>query len=209
MALGIVSEEARRQGEKCKEYRKAMLLDYYSGGRLLLPPPKKVRRKTYRGNDAFGVLGVSPDASTKAIKQAYLQLAREYHPDINHFPDAQAHFIKINRAYDYIMKHGDLLKLQLKCEMVEVKAGYTEFLQVHKRAKVLAGIEIDPPTPRAEYIRSDELGQKMQKLSNYMMFRCPDCRWKDKCDRATGFGEVKDIHHEIQSKIIAKFFGMG
>lgn len=188
---------------------KAMLLDYYSGGRLLLPPPKKVRRKTYRGNNAFGVLGVSPDATTKEIKRAYLGLARQYHPDINHSPDAQAHFIRINRAYDYIMKHGDLLKLQMKCEMVEVKVGYAEFLQVHKRAKVLAGIEIDPPEPRPEYVRSDELGQKMQRLSSYMFFRCPDCRWKDKCDRVTGFSEVEEIHHEIQAKMMAKFFGTG
>ena len=175
---------------------------------LLLPPPRKGRKRTpYRGNDAFGVLGVSPNASTAEIKRAYLQLARQYHPDINHSPDARIRFIRINRAYEYIMKHGDLLKLQLKCDMVEVKAGYAEFLQVHKRAKVLAGIEIDPPTPSPAYVRRDEFGKKMERLGWCMMFRCPDCRWLDKCNRATGFGDVEEIHHEIQSKILAKTFG--
>ena len=114
-------------------------------------------RQPYRGDNAFGVLGVSPDASTEEIKRTYLQLARQYHPDRNHSPDASRQFVRISQAYAYIMKHGDLMELQLKCEMVEVKATYAEFLQIHKRAKVLAGIEIDPPAQRPEYIgRSPE-----------------------------------------------------
>jgi hypothetical protein len=137
---------------------------------LLLPmPKKKARKRTYRGNNAFGVLGVSTDASTAEIKRAYIRLARQYHPDLNHSPDAKMKFIRISRAYEYIMKHGDLLRLQLKCNMVEVKAGYVEFLQVHKRAKVLAGIEPDPPPFNTAYVRKDELGEKMQKLGSCMI----------------------------------------
>lgn len=164
-------------------------------------------RQPYRGDNAFGVLGVSPDASTEEIKRAYLQLARQYHPDRNHSPDASRQFVRISQAYAYIMKHGDLMELQLKCEMVEVKATYAEFLQIHKRAKVLAGIEIDPPAQRPEYMKQDELGRKMAKLGMYMMLQCPTCRSKDKCDRATGFAEVEDIHREIQAKAAEAVMG--
>ena len=38
---------------------------------LLLPAPKP-----YQGDDAFGVLGVSPDAATEDIKNAYIRLAQ-------------------------------------------------------------------------------------------------------------------------------------
>ncbi len=176
---------------------------------LLLPAPKKVRKKTYRGDDPFGVLGVSPEASTEVIRRAYIGLARQYHPDLNHLPAANVEFIKITRAYDYIMKHGDLLRLQRKCDMVEVKRGYVEFLELHKRAKVLAGIEPDPPPFNPAYVRKDELGQKMRKLGTYMMFKCPVCKLRASCSRATGFEEVEEIHHEIQAKVIARFLGRG
>jgi len=176
---------------------------------LLLPAPKKIRKKTYQGNDAFGVLGVSPEASTEEIKRAYIGLARQYHPDINPLPEAKTEFIRITRAYEYIMKHGDLLRLRRKCDMVEVKRGYVEFLEMHKRAKVLAGIEPDPPPFNTAYVRKDELGQKMQKLGSYMMFKCPVCKLRASCSRATGFEEVEEIHNEIQAKVIARFFGRG
>jgi len=185
-----------------------MSLDYYCE-RLLLAAPRKVRRKTYRGDDAFGVLGVSPDASTGEIKRAYIRLARRYHPDINPSPEAKVEFIRITRAYEYIMKHGELLRLQLKCDIVEIKKGYVEFLELHKRAKVLAGIEPDPPPFNPAYVRKDELGGKMQRLGSYMMFKCPVCKLRASCNRATGFDEVEEIHHEIQAKVIARFFGRG
>jgi len=30
-----------------------------------------------------------------------------------------------------------------------------------------------------------------------LMFRCPVCKWKKECDRATGFGDVEDFHFEF------------
>ena len=174
----------------------------------LLPVPVKAKMKRpYRGNDAFGVLGVSPDASTKEIERAYRRLARKYHPDVNRSPNARQKFVRINQAYTFIMKRGDLVRLQLSCKMAEVKTAYAEMLQTHKRARDLSGIEIDPPEPRPEYFRETELAKKMRSLSWHMMWECPTCRWREKCDRATGYGEVKEIHYEIQGKLMNKFFG--
>lgn len=174
----------------------------------LLPVPVKAKRKRpYRGNNAFGILGVHPDASTVEIKQAYRRLARKYHPDVNRSPDARQQFLRINQAFAFIMKEGELARLQLKCRMVEVKKAYAEMLEVIKRQHDLGGVPIDPPEPKPEYFsRQSEQDMKMQGLSLHMMWECPRCRWKEKCERATGYAQVRELHYEIQGKMMAKTF---
>jgi hypothetical protein len=171
----------------------------------LLPVPVKAKRKRpYQGNDAYGVLGVHPDAPTGEVKRAYLRLARQYHPDVNPSPEAKQEFVRFTRAYEYIIKHGDLVRLQMKCSVVELRVDYANFLLVHKRAKDYAGVEVDPPPFNPAYLQRNELSERMEKLGNYQTFQCPFCRWREKCDRATGFGQVKDIHHEMQKKVMAR-----
>jgi len=46
----------------------------------------------------YDVLGVSSDASTEDIKQAYRSKATEYHPDVSDDPDAEEKFKKIQKA---------------------------------------------------------------------------------------------------------------
>lgn len=49
--------------------------------------------------DYYALMGLNPKASQEEIKKRYRELARRYHPDVNHNPDA-AHKIKtINEAY--------------------------------------------------------------------------------------------------------------
>lgn len=59
--------------------------------------------------DPYEVLGVSPSASDEAIKKAYRELARKYHPDNyqnNPLADlAQDKMKEINEAYDTITKN--------------------------------------------------------------------------------------------------------
>ncbi|XP_062581123.1 dnaJ homolog subfamily C member 16-like [Saccostrea cucullata] len=50
--------------------------------------------------DLYDVLGIRRSASTKEIKQAYKNLAREWHPDKNKDPSAADKFTKINEAYE-------------------------------------------------------------------------------------------------------------
>ncbi len=47
----------------------------------------------------YEILGVSRTATETEIKQAYRKLAREYHPDVNDSPNAEATFKDINAAY--------------------------------------------------------------------------------------------------------------
>ncbi len=62
--------------------------------------------------DAYQVLGVSPNDSLETIKKAYRKLVREYHPDIikaqgkdeNYLKEATAKTQEINSAYEMIKK---------------------------------------------------------------------------------------------------------
>ncbi len=49
--------------------------------------------------DYYEVLGVSKDASDEEIKRAFRRLAKQYHPDVNKSPDAEAKFKEIGEAY--------------------------------------------------------------------------------------------------------------
>ncbi len=49
--------------------------------------------------DYYDVLGVPRDADQDAIKTAFRNLARQYHPDVNKAPDAEEKFKEANEAY--------------------------------------------------------------------------------------------------------------
>jgi hypothetical protein len=160
---------------------------------LLLSAPKRPGT----GN-AFEVLGVSPEASLEEIKQAYLYFARLYHPDVN--PNGHDEFARVNQAYMEATKRGDYTRLKLKCDVVEAKAAHAEFLRLVLRIKTLTGIEI-PPVPPSDMSKRKDAGDGA-KLAVAMLFRCPVCKWKKECDRATGFGEVEGFHREFMRKAI-------
>jgi hypothetical protein len=52
----------------------------------------------------YRLLGITPDASLDAIKQAYREMALKHHPDTAKIPDATEKMQQINAAYDAIMK---------------------------------------------------------------------------------------------------------
>ncbi len=52
--------------------------------------------------DYYKTLGVARDASADEIKSAYRKLARQFHPDINKAPGAEARFKEIGEAHDVL-----------------------------------------------------------------------------------------------------------
>lgn len=57
--------------------------------------------RTY-DKDPYAILGVPPTASEREVKQAYLRLARQNHPDVNKNPGAVERMKEINWAYDIL-----------------------------------------------------------------------------------------------------------
>jgi DnaJ-class molecular chaperone len=51
------------------------------------------------GKDFYSVLDVDPGIDKEEIRKAYVQLARQYHPDMNKDPDARDRFEEIQQAY--------------------------------------------------------------------------------------------------------------
>ncbi len=52
--------------------------------------------------DYYAVLNVERDADADTLKKAYRKLAKEYHPDVNHEPGAEATFKEIQSAYEVL-----------------------------------------------------------------------------------------------------------
>lgn len=52
--------------------------------------------------DYYEMLGVPRDANAEQIRKSYRKLARQYHPDVNKKPGAEAKFKQITEAYDVL-----------------------------------------------------------------------------------------------------------
>lgn len=53
-------------------------------------------------NKYYKILGLPVGASKKMIRAAFRKLAKKYHPDVNEAADANAKFLEITEAYDYL-----------------------------------------------------------------------------------------------------------
>jgi uncharacterized integral membrane protein len=58
-------------------------------------------------SDYYKLLGLSHGSSIEEIKKAYRRKAREYHPDINHSPDAKDQFICVTEAYEFLLTNHE------------------------------------------------------------------------------------------------------
>ncbi len=166
---------------------------------LLLPLGRSVKQKRkYKGSNAFGVLGVSPQSSMRQVKRAYVELAFEYHPDKNHSLNAKEQFIRINKAYNFIMKGGDIARYLVLCGITQSKQKFTEALMSIKRTGILTGIDLETPRPPLYRVNmSDEEWDQQQKLLTGLLIRCPNCKWKEGCDIATGFSDVEEVYNRM------------
>jgi len=62
----------------------------------------------------YHVLGISADATAEEVRQAYLALAKKYHPDKNRSPGATGRMAEINLAYETLCDNARREKYNLE-----------------------------------------------------------------------------------------------
>jgi len=55
----------------------------------------------------YEVLGLTPNATTKEIKEAYYEKSKQFHPDVNPSPDAAKKFQQVTSAYGVLSNERD------------------------------------------------------------------------------------------------------
>ena len=73
--------------------------------------------------DYYSVLGVDRQATDEEVKKAFRRLARQYHPDVNKSPDAEAKFKEINEAYE-VLSDSDKRAMYDRFGHVDPQAGF-------------------------------------------------------------------------------------
>lgn len=62
----------------------------------------------------YQVLRLPPGSSDAEIKSAYRTLAKMYHPDVSGTGDTRASFIRVNEAYEILMKRDAMVQEAIK-----------------------------------------------------------------------------------------------
>jgi hypothetical protein len=73
----------------------------------------------------YSVLGVDDSADPTELKSQYRRLARQWHPDINHEPDATQQFQAVQNAYEILSDTRTRAKYDAGLQL-ERKAGWTK-----------------------------------------------------------------------------------
>jgi hypothetical protein len=73
-----------------------------SGGGGAADEEPAVVRATIDLPDYYAVLGVASHATDDEIRDAFRQLARQYHPDVSKDPNSAERFIAVQEAYEFL-----------------------------------------------------------------------------------------------------------
>ncbi|VUZ41166.1 unnamed protein product [Hymenolepis diminuta] len=130
----------------------------------------------YRKN-YYKILGVSPDSSPREIKDAYIRLSKQYHPDVaDNDPDSCSKFVEITEAFSILGKESN-------------RKEYDFQRRINAFNEIEMGYKIDYPKP-------DALDPKLVAAYEEEMRR----RWNNRLMdwmRGQGEYELERGHHIV------------
>lgn len=93
-----------RLEQQCRRSSRAIWSTSMAASRQRQNPRQKRGHSAivYADQDYYSVLGISKNADKAAIKSAYRQKARKFHPDVNKEPGAEDTFKAVSNAYEVL-----------------------------------------------------------------------------------------------------------
>jgi molecular chaperone DnaJ len=174
--------------------------------------------------DLYGVLGVASNASQEEIKRAFRALARQYHPDANPDPEAEARFKQINAAYEVL---SDPVKRQRYDAYGDAgaQAGFANFGDLGDLMESFFGSAFGrgrAPRPGGP-VRGADLSLRVDVAFEEAVFgvvktvgikvlrACERCggtacepgTFKTRCARCGGTGELRAVQRSIFGQIVS------
>ena len=136
--------------------------------------------------DYYEVLGVPRDADDATIKRAFQDLARDWHPDIDDGPDAEARFRELAEAYSVLSRRESRVLYDRHGYRGRANANFEEVIPVD----VARGENIHTDLE----IRSFEAEAGTRRIISFRgIVRCPACegRGEPDCPQCDGRGTVE------------------
>lgn len=94
------------------------------------------------GKDLYSVLDVDPETNKEEIRRAYLNLARQYHPDLNKETEARERFEEINMAYTILSDDESRIIYNLYHKGAQNFSTYQELSPWWKRYELALSLSI-------------------------------------------------------------------
>jgi hypothetical protein len=137
--------------------------------------------------DPYKRLGVPRDATGKQLRQAHHELARKYHPDVNHSPGAAARFAQVQEAYDLLSD----AQARARYDKTHDEAGRTRLVQSPGGGFHPDG-EGTPPAYRAPRKKTAAELSVYPRAVNFGVIT-PGRRWADAAVTVTWTGEPPGV----------------
>ncbi len=172
--------------------------------------------------DYYAVLGIPRNATADEIKRAYRKMARQYHPDLNHEPDAEERFKEINEAYE-VLSDPEKRAMYDRYGTVEPGmggfGGFSDpFDLFNEIFSGLGGFGTRRGAPRRGNdlrveveITFEEAARGVTKeIAVRRRERCPTCRGTgaapgsrpDRCPECRGTGQVRRVQHTFLGSFV-------
>ena len=112
--------------------------------------------------DSYRALGLRESAAFKAVKGAYRQLARQYHPDTNAGDEqAKVQFIRVTEAYREIVQAVQPTEL-VKNAPTESVSDFSG--ELSDGAELMPQVQVNPALSNAEQQLKQSLYPQLQRL---------------------------------------------